>query len=158
VLFRSERSHEFEHEITRGCEGIKPGWTRVSFNYFISEAVFGYLVAAVDMVATHGWKLLPEYRFDPQTGLWRHRRGAIEPPLRLSMVSYDPATGEMLRPPVDRARAPESALAGYLADAAAVFTAAQEWTGEGDATAAHEFVSAEFEHLRWFELPTASLE
>ncbi len=32
-----ERSHEFEREITRGCEGIKPGWTRVSFNYFISE-------------------------------------------------------------------------------------------------------------------------
>ncbi len=23
-----ERSHEFEHEITQGCEGIKPGWTR----------------------------------------------------------------------------------------------------------------------------------
>jgi hypothetical protein len=35
-----ERSHEFEHEITHGCEGIKPGWTRVSFNYFISETVF----------------------------------------------------------------------------------------------------------------------
>ena len=32
-----EQSHEFEREITRGCEGIKPGWVRVSFNYFISE-------------------------------------------------------------------------------------------------------------------------
>jgi selenocysteine lyase/cysteine desulfurase len=147
-----ERSHEFEHEITRGCEGIKPGWTRVSFNYFVSEAVFQYLVAAVDMVATHGWKLLPEYRFDPQSGLWRHRRGPVEPPLRLSMVSYDPATGEMLRPPVDQARAPESALAGYLAEAAAVFEAAPPWEGEGDAA-----LSPEFEHLRWFELPSASL-
>ena len=148
-----ERSHEFEHEITRGCEGIKPGWTRVSFNYFISEAVFQYLVAAVDLVATSGWKLLPEYRFEPQTGLWRHRRGAVEPPLRLSMIGYDPATGEMLRPPLDQARAPESALSGYLAEAAAVFAAAASWTGEGDAT-----LSPEFEHLRWFELPTASLE
>ncbi len=107
-----DRSHEFEHEITRGCEGIKPGWTRVSFNYFISESVFQYLVAAVDLVATHGWKLLPEYRFEPRSGLWRHRHGAIEPALRLSMVGYDPATGDMLRPPVDQARAPESALAG----------------------------------------------
>ena len=24
----------------RGCEGIKPGWVRVNFNYFISDAVF----------------------------------------------------------------------------------------------------------------------
>ena len=30
-----ERSHEFEREITGGCEGIKPGWVRVNFNYFI---------------------------------------------------------------------------------------------------------------------------
>ena len=34
------RRHEFEREIARGCEGIKPGWVRVNFNYFISEAVF----------------------------------------------------------------------------------------------------------------------
>ncbi|MDG2110993.1 MAG: aminotransferase class V-fold PLP-dependent enzyme, partial [Actinomycetota bacterium] len=30
-----DQSHEFEREITRGCEGIKPGWVRVNFNYFI---------------------------------------------------------------------------------------------------------------------------
>ncbi len=31
------RSHAFEREIARGCEGIKPGWVRVSFNYFITR-------------------------------------------------------------------------------------------------------------------------
>ena len=39
-----ETSHAFEREISRGCEGIKPGWVRVNFNYFISEAVFDFLV------------------------------------------------------------------------------------------------------------------
>ena len=34
-----ERSHEFEREITGGCEGIKPGWVRVNFNYFLSDTV-----------------------------------------------------------------------------------------------------------------------
>ena len=34
-----ERSHEFEREITHGCEGIKPGWVRLNFNYFIDEEV-----------------------------------------------------------------------------------------------------------------------
>ena len=88
-----ERSHEFEREITRGCEGIKPGWTRVSFNYFISETVFEYVVEAVDLVATHGWRLLPAYRFEPMTGLWRHRDGPVEPPLRLTALSYDAEDG-----------------------------------------------------------------
>jgi hypothetical protein len=35
-----DRSAQFEREITRGCEGIKPGWVRVNFNYFIDERVF----------------------------------------------------------------------------------------------------------------------
>ncbi|MDO8389766.1 MAG: aminotransferase class V-fold PLP-dependent enzyme [Actinomycetota bacterium] len=148
-----ERSHEFEQEITHGCEGIKPGWTRVSFNYFISEAVFQYLVAAVDLIATHGWKLLPAYRFDPATGLWRHHHGPVEPPLRLAQVSYDPATGQMLRPPVDLVRAPETDLAGYLDHAAHVVESMPEWVDTG----AHASLSPGFEHLRWFDLPAASL-
>ena len=63
-----ETSHAFEREISRGCEGIKPGWVRVNFNYFISEAVFDYLVGAVALVARDGWRLLPWYRFEPATG------------------------------------------------------------------------------------------
>ena len=70
-----ERSHEFEREIAHGCEGIKPGWVRINFNYFISEAVLDYVVEAVGLVAEHGWRLLPDYRFEPATGMWRHRGG-----------------------------------------------------------------------------------
>ncbi len=149
-----ERSHEFEHEITLGCEGIKPGWTRVSFNYFISETVFQYLVEAVGLVAEHGWKLLPQYRFNPSSGLWRHEHGPVEPPLRLSQLSYDPATGELIRPPVDIARAGEDALAGHLQSARELFAAAASW----EPTEPHAgALSAEFEHLRWFDLPDQSL-
>jgi hypothetical protein len=50
-----DRSHRFEQQIVAGFEGIKPGWVRVSFNYFISEATFRYIVGAVDLVATYGW-------------------------------------------------------------------------------------------------------
>jgi selenocysteine lyase/cysteine desulfurase len=149
-----ERSHEFEHEITNGCEGIKPGWTRVSFNYFISEAVFDYLVRAVDVVATHGWKLLPDYRFDPASGLWRHRAGTVEPPLRLSQLHYDATTGELVRPPLDEARAGEDSLANYLEAARAVFDGAAGWDPTALLPGA---VSEEFEHLRWFDLPAESL-
>ena len=90
-----ERSHRFEREILAGCEGIKPGWVRVSFNYFISDAgVPATSSTRCDLVATHGWALLPEYRFDPYTGLWRHRDGLVEPPLRLTDLKYT-ADGEL---------------------------------------------------------------
>src|SRR5512145_1450716 len=149
-----ERSHEFEREIAHGCEGIKPGWVRVNFNYFVSAAVHDYVVDAVGLVAEHGWRLLPDYTFEPSTGLWRHRAGPVEPPLRLSQVSYDPTTGEMLYPPHDEP-VPESALSGYLDEAREIFALAPDVAPDGSARA--DLVSADFEHLRWFELPAACL-
>jgi selenocysteine lyase/cysteine desulfurase len=146
-----DQSREFDREITQGCEGIKPGWVRVNFNYFISEAVFSYIVEAVRLVAKDGWRLLGDYRFEPSTGLWRHRLGPAEPPLRLSQVVYD-AQGSM-QYPRHRDRAPESELQGYLAEARATFEAATPASGEPS----EGQLSADFEHLRWFDLPSACL-
>jgi selenocysteine lyase/cysteine desulfurase len=143
-----ETSHEFEREIARGCEGIKPGWVRVNFNYFISEAVFAFILDAVDLVAREGWRLLPEYSFEPATGLWRHRAGRPEPPLSLDDVSY--ADGRMAYP-AHRHREPESRLAGYLAEARELLSRPPGPlagpTFEADA------VGEDFEALRWFLLP-----
>jgi selenocysteine lyase/cysteine desulfurase len=142
-----ERSHEFEREITRGCEGIKPGWVRVSFNYFISDAVFEYIVEAVRLVARDGWRMLGQYRFDPATGVWIHRDGLVEPPLRLTQVTYSP-DGAMKHPSAART-APESALAGHLAEGVRLL----ESVTPPDLSASHRHVSADFEQLRWFDLP-----
>ncbi|MDQ1740738.1 MAG: hypothetical protein QOE53_2390, partial [Pseudonocardiales bacterium] len=151
-----ERSHEFEREITGGCEGIKPGWVRVNFNYFISEPVFDYIVEAVRLVARHGWLLLGDYRFDPLTGLWRHRRGPAEPPMRLGQVSYD-EQGRMSYPQ-QQDRAPESELRRYLDEAVARFAASEAAVlGLPEDRPAAGFVSADFEHLRWFDLPAGCL-
>ena len=72
------RSHALREEIGQGCEGVKPGWTRVNLNYFISAAAADYIADAVDLVAAQGYRLLPDYRFDPRTGLWRHAAQAPE--------------------------------------------------------------------------------
>ena len=119
---------------------------RVNFNYFISEAVFGYVVAAVAMVADHGWSLMTDYRFDPATGMWRHRDGPVEPPLRLTDVGYD-ADG-VLRYPAHQETAPESALVEYLEQARAIFASHAE-----PADDLPQGLSADFEALRWFDLP-----
>jgi hypothetical protein len=152
-----ERSHRYEQEIIAGCEGIKPGWVRVSFTYFLSDAVARYLVEAVSLVAEHGWLLLPHYRFEPATGLWRHRDGLVEPPLRLDQLRYD--EDGVLRYPTRHERAPESALDGYLDAARALFArlAAEAEAGIGDDTRVGDRISAHFEELRWFELPEECL-
>jgi selenocysteine lyase/cysteine desulfurase len=140
------RSHEFEREIARGSEGIKPGWIRVNFNYFISEAVFEFILAAVELVASDGWRLLPHYRFEPDSGLWQHAGGTAEPPMSLTDIDY--AAGRMTFP-LHQWSEPESALAGYLEAARAILTDPPTPT----TTPGHVEVDADFETLRWFPLP-----
>jgi hypothetical protein len=148
-----DRSHEFEREIARGCEGIKPGWVRVNFNYFISEAVFRYLLDAVHLVADQGRRLLTDYRFDPASGLWRHRRGPVEPPLRLHALSYDQQG--RLRFTSSHATAHDGELAGYLEEARRLLAASPE--PRGDDIPPPPGMSADFEALRWFVLPPECL-
>jgi len=142
-----DRSHEFEREITRGCEGIKPGWVRVNFNYFLSEGVVDYVIEAVRLVARDGWRLLGSYRFDAARGLWTHRGGPVEPPLRLRQITYA-ADGRMCYDHHDDT-APESVLKQHLDDGAAVLREATPPELDG----APAIVSEDFEQLRWFELP-----
>ncbi|HUJ57665.1 MAG TPA: aminotransferase class V-fold PLP-dependent enzyme [Kofleriaceae bacterium] len=146
-----DTSKEFEREIVRGCEGIKPGWVRVNFNYFLSETQFQYILDAIHLVARDGWRLLPHYRFDPDTGEWRHRCYTETGPrgvMRLGEVSY--RTGKM-EYRSRHATEPEWALPGYLDEARRII-----------AEAAEEFRSLslddpartpDFEELRWFPLP-----
>ena len=141
-----ERSHEFEREIARGCEGIKPGWVRVNFNYFISESVFRYIIAAVDMVANDGWRLLPHYDFEPASGLWINRIRVAEPPMTLDSLSY---VGGEPRVDLHRATEPESALEDYLTYAKTIFAE----TDEFDEAPTHPELTEDFERLRWFPLP-----
>lgn len=145
-----DRSHAFEAQIATGCEGIKPGWVRVNFNYFVDEEVFTYVVEAVRLVAREGWRLLGDYRFDPLTGLWHHRTGPVEPPMRLSHVTYAP-DGTMTWP-AHTQTAPASVLREHLDKGRAIMAAASppDWSDTGH-------LDQGFDDLRWFALPACSL-
>ncbi len=147
------RSHAIDQEVHVGCEGIKPGWTRVNFNYFLSDTVVDYLIESVSLLADQGWKLLTDYRFDPQTGLWRHRAGPVRPPLSLRDLRYrDDGT---LTYPATHRRAPEAVLAAQLRDARAMLARRSDdpaWDGDEPTG-----LAPDFEALRWFELPPLCL-
>ena len=144
------RSHAFRAEIGHGCEGIKPGWTRINFNYFISDTVADYLIEAVDLTATHGHRLLTDYRFDPHTGLWRHHNGPPQPPLRLGDLHYTP--DGTLHSPARRPRAGEESLADYLHQARDLLAGRPDHIDDGPTG-----LPEDFEALRWFPLPPACL-
>jgi selenocysteine lyase/cysteine desulfurase len=137
------RSREFEQQIVRGCEGVKPGWVRVNFNYFISESSFQYLLEAVHLVARLGHRLLADYTFEPKTGLWRHYTGRREPPMRLADVSYRAGKLEYRSA---HSREPEAALERQLAEGRAILT-------QGATRTSLRPESTDFEALRWFPLP-----
>ncbi len=149
-----ERSHRYERQITRGCEGIKPGWVRVNFNYFISEAVFDYLIEAVHLVAEDGWRLLPDYRFDPRTGIWHHRRARVDAPVSLRTLRYDECGS--LRYVSSSLRAPESELRRYLEEARQLLVTLPGMPSHASVNVGAG--CADFEALRWFELPPQCLQ
>ncbi len=146
-------SESFERIILKQCEGIKPGWVRVNFNYFISETVLNFIIDAVHFVASEGWKLLPDYKFEPATGLWTHRKERPQPPMCLRDITYSTGKFEY------RSRhttEPENALKSYLADAERVVE--ESLTSFSDLTLQDPPLPEDFESLRWFPLPGEVLQ
>eukprot|EP00668_Euglena_longa_P012856 GGOE01015352.1.p1 GENE.GGOE01015352.1~~GGOE01015352.1.p1 ORF type:complete len:1036 (+),score=210.65 GGOE01015352.1:55-3162(+) len=65
-------AQEFETELaSKNNEPIRPGYVRVSLQSTTSSEL-QYIVEALEQVASHGWALLPQYRFSSRTGEWRH--------------------------------------------------------------------------------------
>ena len=123
-------------------------WARINLKYFISPATANY-IAAVQLIAADGYRL-PDYRFDPHTGLWHHRDGPPCPQITLREVAYGPDGN--LTYPSRHGRAGEEAFASYLRQARAVFSALPRYIDDGPTG-----LSPEFETLRWFPLPPACL-
>ncbi|MFO7778471.1 MAG: aminotransferase class V-fold PLP-dependent enzyme [Nitriliruptoraceae bacterium] len=140
-----ERSHAYERAIDAGCAGVKPGWVRINFTWFLTDAVIDFLIEAVRLVARDGWRLVDAYRFDPASGCWTHRDGRLPPPMSLDEVSY--ANGTVTWP-ARRQQVPDAALEDVLAEGARLLQA-----GTPPAADTRLRLPTEVEALRWFPLP-----
>jgi selenocysteine lyase/cysteine desulfurase len=130
-------SARMDAECSLGHLGARLAFVRVGFNYFISEAVFAYILEAIHLLAEHAWKLLPLYHFDPASGLWRHR-DACPPPT-------------LANAPVARVtRESEHALTKRLEDARAIIRAVE--SSPPRVTDSDRLLSPQFERIRWFPL------
>ena len=144
---QGDRLEDHVRKIEEGCRGLKPGWTRVGFNYFVSDDEAAFILRAVEWVATHGWKLVPYYEFDALTGEWRHQDWKAHAPMSLHDVSYD--DGRM----TFRSRhthADTSDFESYLAEAEAARERAESEVPMMEIEPMA--LADDFERMRWFPL------
>jgi len=66
VPLRQDHEEHFQWDV------LKPGVTRINLPWFSSDQEIDFIVSAVALVAEQGWKLLPAYRFNKETGDWHH--------------------------------------------------------------------------------------
>ena len=136
-----EVSEKIEEQILAGDGGIRPGWTRLSFVFYDSPATVDYIIRAVDLIATEGWRALVDYTFDPKTGHWKHR-GSRTPLLTLES---EPPAPEYLS---------ESTYEVFLKEALVILHGCQErcQVEPPVGTLAPTDIKL-FEAIRWFWLP-----
>jgi selenocysteine lyase/cysteine desulfurase len=138
------RSAALRQQAGRGYLGIKPGWARLNFSYFLSDAAADYLIEAVEIIADAGHRLLTDYTFDPRSGQWRHRHRPAD---------ADPSFGDLLRGGTRPAhRIGEEVLPGYLSAARELLAARPDPMPDRPSG-----LPPELETLREFHLPPICL-
>ena len=133
-------SRALEQELLQGNMVLRPGWVRLNFNYFIDENTFEYLLRAVELIAEHGWRLLPYYRYLTTQGLWCYQEQAMQLPTTLDdFVTVLPTRHD-----------PESSdvLPKYLTQAEQELTA-----DHAEMTRYSLTLNESADALRWFALP-----
>ncbi|XP_022884474.1 uncharacterized protein LOC111401128 isoform X2 [Olea europaea var. sylvestris] len=64
--------------VEKGYVGVKPGWTRVSFPYYMSKEEFEFNLAAIEFLAIYGQRFLPLYQFNWRTGAWNFDENTLK--------------------------------------------------------------------------------
>ncbi|KAI3903628.1 hypothetical protein MKW98_032282 [Papaver atlanticum] len=71
-------SLSFRATIQKGYLGVKPGWTRISFPYYMSKEEFDFILSALEFISIYGNRFLPLYSFNWKTGEWTFRRKSVK--------------------------------------------------------------------------------
>ncbi|XP_038881873.1 probable cysteine desulfurase [Benincasa hispida] len=70
-------SHAYRSAIAKGYAGIKPGWTRVSFPYYMPNEEFEFILKALEFIADYGQRFLPLYAFNLRIGSWTLKKNEL---------------------------------------------------------------------------------
>ncbi|KZC07472.1 tRNA 2-thiocytidine biosynthesis protein TtcA [Dufourea novaeangliae] len=154
VLVEGERNTENEES---NAEGLRPGFAKLSFPYFMSEAEVAFALEALKMVATEGWKLLPQYVLNPDTGEWRHHTNSVFKERKwLSSIRYTDGKMNASERRVSGSGVLPQNYGDCLQTARNIFNRARKMAQRYplQIDRSYNFVSERMEALRWFMLPS----
>ncbi|XP_017891306.1 uncharacterized protein LOC108631698 [Ceratina calcarata] len=154
ALVEGERNSENEET---NAEGLRPGFAKLSFPYFMSEAEVAFVLEALKMVATEGWKLLPQYVLNPDTGEWRHHTNSVFKERKwLSSIRYTDGKMNASERRVSGSGVLPQNYGDCLQTARNIFNRARKMAQRYplQIDRSYNFVSKRLESLRWFMLPS----
>lgn len=119
------------------------------------ESEVAFVLEALKMVATEGWKLLPQYHMNPETGEWRHHTNSVFKDRRcLSTIRYADGKMSAIERRISGNGVFPQSHGDSLQTARNIFNRArkmaQRYPLQVDRAAAYDERS---EALRWFMLP-----
>uniref|UniRef100_A0A0G4F6Q6 C2H2-type domain-containing protein n=1 Tax=Chromera velia CCMP2878 TaxID=1169474 RepID=A0A0G4F6Q6_9ALVE len=144
-----------------GAEVLRPGFTRVGVHFSQTWDEVEVIASAVEFVATHGWKFLPAYCFEFETGEWKHRlKGHEDGETRLWLSDFSLFSGRPGRPSLVQSSKEEDVVCPRKADdlIAAAEGNLRSLYSSGTLALSEEKCGvsafpAEFSDLLWFALP-----
>jgi selenocysteine lyase/cysteine desulfurase len=141
-------SAALDREVSRGNSVLRPGWVRLNFNYFLDSETVEYLLRAVELIADHGWKLLPAYEYERATGTWIYRGRPAPLPVCLSECELSGGSSAQATPALTT-----RPLAEYLEQAQTLVQSTSAQSTFTSSKACGLELDAQAEGLRWFYLP-----
>ncbi|CAG9313841.1 unnamed protein product [Blepharisma stoltei] len=152
-------SKDLQNMLNEGFDLFRPGFVRINLNYFFSDDTVEYILKAVEFIADNALWFLPQYKFDMDKAAFAHRAfstkaGRHQVRKWLGEISYAP--GSITYP--NYLPKKEENLIIYIEKAEELAREIQQNRYAHKNLSDHRVeIPAEFEHLRWFILPSEAL-
>ncbi|XP_015929072.1 uncharacterized protein [Parasteatoda tepidariorum] len=134
-------------------EILRPGFIRLTFPFFMPDSDINFILDAVAMVAKNGWKLLPQYNFNPETAEWKHKKYQVFLSRKwLGSISYKAGHFNVKNETFENMKIPSHSE--LLADASTVFENAVGEASRKFTPDQQLMFDSESSSLKWFLLPS----
>ena len=135
-------------------EVLRPGFSRLNLPWFASDQDIDFVTDALLFVAEHGWKLMPQYIFNNETGEWRHHTHLTFKDRKwLGHISYREGFFDMLVKEEDHTTTEDLSHAGVMKKAQELIAEAPKAAHKRTVPDQTLLFEGESKELRWLMLP-----
>ncbi|GAB9473956.1 tRNA 2-thiocytidine biosynthesis protein ttca [Globisporangium polare] len=150
----------FENALIEKKEMLRPGFSRVSFPYFMDDGQVDYILEAIKFVADEGWKFLPQYKFNHKSGAWKHSSRFTKFPNRKWLSHFATSMNQGPLPKLD-VSSDGKALSAHQQENFAIAKQLADESVKNQvsvAASAAQMLDDSYEALRWFVYPTEAAD